>query len=84
MEKREYSWQSPVDCPCCRRPLLIKKVFWFTPYDYYYLFECKQCSEERSGRVKTLYGYVPFWEEPKEEEKKTAAYKVAKRVKEGE
>jgi hypothetical protein len=38
-------------------------VHWYTPYDYWYLFQCKLCPEEVSGRLKAEIEYIPFWEE---------------------
>lgn len=72
MEKKpEYNFQSPFWCPNCKIFLHIRKVMWFTEYDYWYLIQCKCCSEEKSGRAKALHPYVPFWEEE---------YKAAKRI----
>ena len=87
MLKREYDWQSPVECPNCRMLLLIRKVFWYTEFDYEYLFQCKICSEERRGRLVAKNEYVPFWNEEikvakriEEETPKRSGFKVAKRV----
>jgi hypothetical protein len=80
MVKRDYEWQSPVDCPNCKTPLLIRKVFWFTPYDYWYLFQCKSCSEERSGKLVAENEYVPFWKQLEKPVLKQVPFKMAKRV----
>ena len=80
MKKREYSWQSPLDCPTCKVPLHIRSVIWFTPYEYLYLFQCKLCPEEATGRTTTEFEYVPFWEEPEEPKLAPAPLKRAKRI----